>query len=57
MGRAANKSMSVDERMKQNYIQQLLSFGVNAGPNDEPLQSMGNTELCRMIAMETMKRD
>lgn len=57
MGRTAHKSMSVDERMKQNYIQQLLSFGVNAGLNDELLQSMENTDLCRMVTRESLKRE
>lgn len=57
MRRAANKSMSVNEHMKQDYIQQLLRFGVNAGPNDQPLQSMDNAELCRMVTRESLKRD
>lgn len=59
MGRAANKSQSVDVRMKQIYLRDLYSLGINAGPNGngEPLQSMNNASLCRLIAMETMKRD
>lgn len=57
MGRAACKSMSVDERMKQNYISDLISFGITVGPNGEPLQSMSNADLCRLIAKESSKRD
>lgn len=57
MVRAVYKSMSVEERMKQNYIQQLLRFGVNAGPNNEPLQSMNNADLCRMVTRESLKRN
>lgn len=57
MGRAANKSKSVDERMKQIYLRDLYSLGINAGPNGEPLQSMNNAELCRMVTKESLKRD
>lgn len=57
MGRTANKSMSIDERMKQNYILQLVSYGVNAGPKGESLQSIDNGELCRMVTKESLKRD
>lgn len=57
MGRARTKPLSVDERMKQNYISDLNAFGVTTGPNNKPLQSLSNAELCRLVTKESLKRD
>ncbi|WP_440107367.1 hypothetical protein [Planococcus halotolerans] len=57
MGRTAHKSQSVDERMKQIYLRDLHSLGITSGPSNEPLHSMNNADLCRLIAREKMKRD
>lgn len=57
MGRSSHKSMSLEERMKQNYIRDLFVFGITVGPNGESLQSMTNANLCRLVTRESAKQD
>lgn len=57
MARKAFKALTMDERKRLNWIQELRESAVYEGPNGEPLQSLSTHELRGLVIKEHMKRD
>lgn len=57
MGRTAVSAVSVEERVRQNWIKELNSFGISYGPNQEPLNKLSTSALRWLIVKEDLKRN
>lgn len=57
MGRTSIQTMSLEERMRQNWINDLKEFGIEEGPDGESVQGMSKNELRRLVTWERLKRD
>lgn len=57
MGRTASRALTIDERKRLNWIQELRDFGVFENQNGEQLHHLSTHELRGLVIKEHMKRD
>lgn len=51
------QTQSIEDRTRQNWIQELVSYGVTSGPEGQALNSMGYVDLRTLLAKEQIVRE